>query len=288
MKSRFRTAGALIIAGTMAGLLAACSTSDDPSSTPIAEDCVPAHGDIETLEPGVLTIGAYNYPPFVAVDGDTLTGAEGEALMELAAMECLTPRVLEGTEGSVTIEMVKSGRADVTLGSFYRTAERAEVVRLGAPVYQTTLAMVSTQDVETFDDLQGLTVGAANGFLSNDALKELYGDDFKIYESIGALYADLAAGRVDVVFSGVGPAFAQLELHPVPGAEVIVPPSDERVPATLSPGQTNFITSYDNETLGAALDEDITTLREDGTLEELVVKYQLPVEVAYPDEPNLL
>ncbi len=145
----------LTIVAVLALVLAACGSGDTEDASEASEtaaagdsdeatnddsgavdgDCTPLH-DIVTIEEGYLTVAAYAYPPFSGIDGETLTGAEGEIISEIAAMECLEIKVLPG-DAAAMIPSITSGRADTTIGSWYRTEEREEVVLLGAPVIAT-------------------------------------------------------------------------------------------------------------------------------------------------------
>ncbi|GAA1789266.1 amino acid ABC transporter substrate-binding protein [Planosporangium flavigriseum] len=249
--------------------------------------CKPAHNNVKTIEQGTLTVAAYVYPPFADVKDGKLTGAEGEILTKVAEMECLKIKVVQGAS-SAMIPNVQSKRADTTLGSWYRTAKRAEVVRLGAPVVADRLSLVSASGVSSIQDLKGKKVGSVLGFLWNDDMKKLLGDDYKLYDSAEAEYADLKAGRIEVAVNGSSAAAYQLQKHPIDGAKIKIPGPDPAVKSTLKPGQTQFPVSKDNEDLGKAMDENVATLRKSGELKKILDKYGYVPEASEPGEPNLL
>lgn len=243
---------------------------------------------LKTIAPGVLTVAHYEYPPFAFMDGDKLVGIEGEVMQEIADMECLDIKVVAG-DSSAMITSVQTGRADTTLGSWYRTAKRAEVVRLSAPIVMSPLSVVSTAGVDTVDEIGDLdAIGAGQGLVGVEELQALYGDKLKLYQNNDAEFADFQAGRIDAAILGLGAAVSQMEHYPVEGAEAHPIEPDERLSATVDVGQTNFPVNLDNEALGAAFDEDIQTLREDGFIAKLAEKYGFPAEIAEPGEPNLL
>ena len=296
----------LTIVAVLALVLAACGSGDTEDASEASEtaaagdsdeatnddsgavdgDCTPLH-DIVTIEEGYLTVAAYAYPPFSGIDGETLTGAEGEIISEIAAMECLEIKVLPG-DAAAMIPSITSGRADTTIGSWYRTEEREEVVLLGAPVIADRLTLVSTEGVGTIAELEGNKVGSILGFLWNDDLAGVVGDDLKLYDSGQSMYADLAAGRIDVIVDTYPSAQAVLETTPIDGLQFVVPPPDPAVVSTTKPGQSNFPVNQDNPELVAAMDEIIATLRADGTLEEIVVSHGFQADAADPGEPNKL
>ncbi|MEJ6488959.1 ABC transporter substrate-binding protein [Leucobacter sp. USCH14] len=286
MKHRLTRTAAVGAAAAL--LLAGCSGSGEGSSQAVSEDCVPAHEGVETIKPGVLTVAHYDYPPFAYMEEGEFVGIEGEIMTKIAEMECLDMELVQG-DGSAMITSVQTGRADTTLGSWYRTAEREEVVRLSSPVVTSPLSVVSTSGVKTVDELTELdAVGAGQALVGVEEMQELLGNKLKLYPNNDAEFADFQSGRIDGAILGLGAAVTLLELYPVEGATVEPLEADPRLSATVNVGQTNFPVNLDNESLGKAIDENIAQLREDGTIAELAEKYGFPAEIADPGEPNLL
>jgi len=281
--------------------LAGCSSSDSATDTAAettaaaeetmaAEDpaaCVPAHAGLVTVDAGFLTVAAYEYPPFASIDGETITGAEGQILNEIAALECLEVKVQPGS-GAAMIPAIESGRADTTMGSWYRTADRAKIVLLSDPVIIDQLTLISVEGVDTIEGLVGKKVGSTLGFLWNDDLEKVVGDNLSLYESTQAMYADLASGRIDVIVDTYPSAQSALALTPVEGAQSLVPAPDDRVVSTTKPGQTNFPVNLDNPDLVAAINANLATLRENGMLESIAVEWGFAPSSVAVTEPNLL
>lgn len=270
--------------------LAACGGDTTPTSTaaggaPAA--CTPKHADLKTVTKDNLSVAAYVYPPFSDIQGKSLGGAEGEIITKIAEMECLGVVVVPGAAAAM-IPSITAGRADTTIGSWYRTAEREKVVTLGAPVLADRLTLISKEGVATVPALKGKKVGSILGFLWNDDLKKLLGDDIKLYETGQAMYADLAAGRISVIVDTYPSAQAVLAKTPISGLAFEVPPADPAVVSTQKPGQTNFPVSLQNAALGKAFDENIAELRKSGELKRIAVKYGFLPEAADPGEPNKL
>ena len=285
MKNRLTSIAAL--GAVSALLLAGCSTGETSSSA-VSEDCTPAHDGIETITPGVLTVAHYDYPPFAYMEDGEFVGIEGEIITRIAEMECLDLKLVPG-DSSAMITSVQTGRADTTLGSWYRTAERAEVVRLSAPVVTSPLSVVSTTGVSTVDELAEMdAVGAGQALVGIEELQALLGGRLKLYSTNDAEFADFQAGRIDGAVLGLGAAVTLLELYPVEGATVEPLEPDPRLSATVNVGQTNFPVNLEAEQLGAAIDADIARLREEGVIAELAEEYGFPAEIADPGEPNLL
>ncbi len=286
-----RRYSAMTVSAGLCLTLAACgggSTTDTAASGKASgSGCTPKHEGLRTIQKGSLSVAAYVYPPFSDVKGQTLGGAEGEIVTKIAAMECLGVKVVPGA-ASAMIPSIVSKRADTTIGSWYRTAERQKVVRIGAPVIVDRLTLVSKAGVAAIPDLQGKKVGSILGFLWNDDLKKALGGNVKFYDTSQAMYADLAAGRIDVIVDTYPSAQAVLKTVRIEGLKFEVPPADPAVLSTQKPGQTEFPVSKDNEALGKATDEDIAELRQSGELKSIVVKYGFQPAAADPGKPNLL
>src|SRR5690606_30871663 len=122
--------------------------------------CIPEHEGLQTVKDGVLTVSHVANPPFADSDDGELTGAQGELLSLIAERECLTVEIMPVAVAEA-IPAVQEGRADTTLGSFYRTAERAEIVRLSDPVITVYMSIAAKKGLglKQIDDLIGHNVG---------------------------------------------------------------------------------------------------------------------------------
>lgn len=285
--------GRISVVFLAAGLaISGCSTgsstdADAASSAPATTECVPAHPGLTTVTEGQLTIAAYEYAPFSGIEGDKVTGAEGEILNAIAALECLTAVAQPGAAAAM-IPAVETGRADTTFGSWYRTADRAKIVILSDPVIIDQLTLISVDGVDSIAGLEGKKVGSTLGFLWNEDLAKILGDDLALYETTQALYADLASGRISVVVDTFPSGTAALKNTPIEGAQFKVPAPDERVVATTLPGQTNFPVSLSNPDLGKAINDNLETLRNSGELAKIVEKWGFSPSSVDKTEPNLL
>ena len=280
------TAGAAVLALTCLAA-AGCSTDSNASTGGVSSSCTPAHPDVSTIKKGVLTVAQYSYPPFSTYANGKLTGIEGDVLTRIAEMECLSISVIPG-QAPAMITNVQTGRADTTLGSWYRTKARQEVVNLSDPIVISPLALISKTGVDTVDAISTMKIGAGTGLVALPDLQKLLGGKLKTYPDTDAQMTDLQAGRIDGVVLGLGAAVEALHDHPINGAAVKVIQADPRIASTAAPGQTNFPTNKSKEALGKAINEDIAKLRSDGELKKIAQKYDYPVEATEPGTPNLL
>lgn len=278
-----------IAAGSIAALaaisLAACSGGDAGGGEAAGgEDCTPEY-EFETIEPGVLTLATYDYPPATVIESDSsITGFEGDILTEFAERNCLALNVTSAGGAGAVIPSIETARADIGAGSWYRTDDRAEVVRLSNPTIMDSSAVISTQDLTTEDLDQGYVIGSVSGNLWNDSMSGWLGDDFVIYQDEESIYGDLEAGRIDAIIASAMTADLRFESNPIEGASVNLLEPNDNVPEFARPGQINFPSTIDNDGLGDALDETIEAMREDGTLLEIMESYNLDPSVIEIDE----
>lgn len=269
------TAFAVVLAGCAGG-----------GSSTVAADCEPAH-EFTTITPGEITIASYDYAPATLIDGDGLTGMEGDLITAIAEMECLKLTVTSSGGAGAVIPSVQTGRADLGSGNWLRTTERAEIVYMSTPLWSDPQAIVSTTGL-TSDDLEGKRIGSVAGNLWNDSLQSWLGDDFVIYQDDEAVYSDLAAGRIDGLVASAASANFRFQDVPIDGATVIAVTPNPNVPEFEAVGQVMWPTSLDNPELSKALDENIEALRADGTIAEILEKYGIDPAVGEPGEPTEL
>ena len=265
--------------------LAACSASgSDTADAGGDSDCTPAHPDLQTVSDGQLTVATYDFPPLAIVDGEEMTGVEGDLLQEVAAMECLELVVQAAGGAAAAIPAVETGRADLAAGDWYRTSARAEIVRLSEPVYLDQTGVVSLNGYTT-DDLENIKVGSVAGNLYNDSLSSFLGDGFTIYQDDEAIFGDLEAGRLDAIIGSIPSSAASIDGRGIEGATLEPVTPHPEIPEFDKPGQAGWPTSYDNEALGEAMDENIKALHESGKIVEILQKYDIPESAGEVGEP---
>lgn len=267
-------AGAVVAVAAIG--LAGCSSSGSDSAS---EDCTPAH-EFETVTPGTLTVATYDYPPATIIEGDKLSGIEGEILDEIAKMECLTLTVdVTGGAGGA-IPAVESGRADIAAGSWNRTKARAEIVNLGTGIWTDQYSLASKTPITDPSSLDGKKIGSVVGNFWEADMKAKYGDNYVVYPDAAGVYGDLAAGRIDMVVDGYSAQAQQLEANPIEGVELYDVPVVAGIQAFETPGQINFPYALTNAAIGKAMDADIEKLRADGFIAKVLEKYGVNPELA--------
>src|SRR5260221_12033211 len=121
--------------------------------------CIPKHS-FTTIDKGKLTVAVSIYAPYSGLSSaGAVEGVDGDIVKKIAELECLEGK---GTSvsGAAAIESVASNRADITIGDWYRTAARAKVGGLSAPIYADQSAIYSKAGLATVGDLLWNHVGS--------------------------------------------------------------------------------------------------------------------------------
>ncbi|MDR1513418.1 MAG: transporter substrate-binding domain-containing protein [Propionibacteriaceae bacterium] len=258
-------------------MLSACSGDPEPADSPAAGDdatsaaaCVPAH-TFTTIADGKLTVASPEFPPFSSLIAGSPEGIDTEIARAVAALECLEVEITE-VSYAAAVPAVQTGRADLAVGCYYRTKERAEIVDLSDPLYLDGMGVVSKDGVTSIPDIITKKVGSVDGYLWNEDMQKLMDGKMNIYPSNVEMWADLNAGRIEVGFDSV--AVSQDKAR---GTEfqVAVAAPDDRVAASVKAAQIGFPLVKGNAELLAAVNEDIEKLHADGTIKAIFEKYDV-------------
>jgi polar amino acid transport system substrate-binding protein len=240
-----------------------------------ADSCKP-NAELKTVNPAQITVALTNTPPYSLEKNDQISGIDGDLVKKFAADNCLKISYKIFTyPGAITA--VQTHRADIALGGFYRTAARAKVVELSAPVYLDQLSAVSKDGIDTVDGLKGKKVGTVQGYLWVAELQKLFKSDVSTYPTSLNLAQDLHAGRIDVALDGFGSSAVQNQGHDYP---VKLLKEDKRINATLFPTQTAFLLDKSNASFVEAMNNAIEQYRKDGLIAETLKAYKLDPSAA--------
>lgn len=266
----------------VAGSLAACAR-DSNSGAAVAEDCKPQF-EVDTIEQGVLTVGATDLPPFSAIEAGAPTQVDGEIISAFARAACLEV-VAQPFTYSNAIPALQSDRVDIVIGCWNRTADRAEIVAISDPLYLDQMGLISKDGVTRIEDLLSRKVGTPDGYLWVDDMTALLGDNLKLYPSDVDVANDLKAGRIDVAADSYG---AAVELFKDSGYKVTVAESDDRVAASQQPAQAGFPINRSNTSLLAAINDFLAQAHSDGTIARILEAHGLDASAADTGAPRLI
>jgi polar amino acid transport system substrate-binding protein len=275
----------ILVGGTSIALLAlSLSGCAGSAESAVAKGCQP-ESTFKTISAGFLTVAAPEFAPFSSNKDGKLTGVDADIIKEFAAKNCLDIKV-ESTSYAGTIPAVQSGRADVAIGCYYRTAVRAEIVSLSDPIYTDEMGIISESGVKDIKDLESMKVGTVDGYLWVPDMKKVMGANLTIYPSAVEMQADLKSGRIQAGIDGFGSAVQMYKSdakYKVAGAS-----ADPRVVASKEPAQIGFPIGKDNVDMTKAMDSSIAAMKSSGKIAEVVKSYGLPQSAVETGEPRLV
>lgn len=275
----------MLIGLFLIGLLAACGSSGDSeeSATDTEETTEEASEEetdnadsggatVTTIEEGKLTFGSSGlYRPFnfEDIDGNE-TGFEVELGEAIAKEMGLEPNPVFTQDFGALIEEVNSDRIDIIMGSLTITEERAEAVDFSNPYYTSGPIFYvhkDTDDIETWDDLEGKQVGViASSVYEDTVLEHISEDQLSTYQSDTVALQDLAAGtdRLDMVLTDKIVGLVQIEENNLEIKMVGDLLFEEKIGAAVRKGNQELLDEF-NRALEVVI--------ENGTYEELSVKW---------------
>lgn len=275
----------LLVGGTSIALLALSLTAcGGAAASSVAKGCQP-ESTFKTINAGFLTVAAPEFPPFSSNKDGKLTGVDADVIKEFATKNCLDIKV-ESTAYAGTIPAVQSGRADVAIGCYYRTAIRADIVSLSDPIYTDQMGIISESGVKNIKDLESLKVGTVDGYLWVQDMKKVMGANLTIYPSAVEMQADLKAGRIQAGLDGFGSAVEMYKADSKYKVEGAAP--DARVIASKEPAQIGFPVGKNNTDMTKAIDLSIAAMKSSGKIAEIVKTYGLPQSAADTGAPRLV
>lgn len=252
----------------------------------LAQDCTT---EVTTVEPGKLTVAIYDYPPFNIVNADGSVGGIDPTIAEAVAKDNCLEFVPAVMDPAATVQAVIAGKADLAIGSWNRTAKRAEVLGISAPIYLDPMGILSKDGTDTIEGMIGKKVGTVTGYLWVEQMQELLGDDLSLYPNAVALAQDLAAGRIEVAADGYNyAAYAKLNAGAYEGIEIKLAQPDDRVSASVKAAQAGILYTKGNDALGAAIDATIARLKSEGAIEKALTDEGYDPRVAETGEPWLV
>jgi polar amino acid transport system substrate-binding protein len=274
-----------ILAAT-AVVAASTLTSCGGSSTGAADGCKPQH-KFSTVADRTLTVSTFDLPPYSKVEGNKITGVDGQILKEIAKRECLTIKAMP-LDASAVIPAVQRERADVAVGDWYRTAKRGEIVGLSDPIYTDQMGIISKDGVDSVPGLKGKKVGTVDGYLWVEELETYLGDGLTKYPSSTAMWQDLKSGRIDIAVDSYGSATYANKNTGGGKFTIKVSKKNPAVAASREAPQSAVIMPKKNKALQDAVNAGIEAMKKDGTIAGILKKNGLDASAADTGAPRLV
>ncbi|MGE4532444.1 MULTISPECIES: transporter substrate-binding domain-containing protein [Halomonas] len=220
--------------------------------------------------PTVNVVTDPSFVPFEMMDTETgeMVGFDMDIINELAERAGFEVN-LTTMEFNGIIPAVQTGSQEIAIAGVTITEERAEIVDFSDPYYDSGLRIMVRADndeVETLEDLEGLSVATKIGSTSYDFLQENLGENAEItpYPGTSDMYMALLGGNVDAAFydaPNVG-YFAQTRGE---GRTKVVGP--------LYEGQQYGIVFHQGSEWVEPVNEALAAMKEDGTYDEIYTKW---------------
>ena len=190
-------------------------------------------------------------------------------LARLIAEELGMELVIENVDFNSVVNMVVTGKADAAIAGLTITPEREEEVLFSIPyatAVQSVIVREGYAEIATLEDLVGKIVGVQMSTTGDLFVSEMEGVEVRQYSSGTNAAMDLAAGRVDALMSDSAPA--AIIVSNIEGLVI-------REGIEMDEESYSIAFAKDNTELCEQVNAILEKLIEDGTVEELYLKYTL-------------
>ena len=190
-------------------------------------------------------------------------------LARLIAEELGMELVIENVDFNSVVNMVVTGKADAAIAGLTITPEREEEVLFSIPyatAVQSVIVREGYEEIATLDDLVGKIVGVQMSTTGDLFVSEMEGVEVRLYSSGTNAAMDLAAGRVDAVM-----------IDSAPAASIVSNIEGLVILEGIEMDEESYSIAFakDNTELCEQVNAILEKLIEDGTVEELYLKYTL-------------
>jgi polar amino acid transport system substrate-binding protein len=235
----------------------------------------------DTITPGVIKVATQPYMPYTAVKDGKLVGLDSE-ILQAAAKKLGLKVENQLTDFNGMLGGVHSRRVDISIGGIAWSKEREKQGLFTGPPYYSPPAMAvkGGTNPQTVDDLKGLRLGTVTGYVWVKSIQAVEGAKLQAYPDANGVFADLAAGRLDVGF--LDPLLIIYNEKQRPDQKFkttyLTPPTDDQVKAQpafeyFRPYSTSFYVPKQSPKLEKAISEQIDAMYASGEMTDLIKKY---------------
>ncbi|MBR0510195.1 MAG: transporter substrate-binding domain-containing protein [Clostridia bacterium] len=201
-------------------------------------------------------------------EDDTLVGYDVEVGQKIAEALGVHPRFIEG-EWDGLLAGLEAARYDIMINGVDITPEREEKYAFSTPyAYNRTAVIVRSDDerITKMEDLDGMNT--ANTISSTYAeVAEKYGANVTGVDDLNQTMELLLSGRIDATLNAEVTYYDYMKAHPDAGLKIAVIDLDSTsVAIPMRKGA-------ETQSLLAAVNDALETMRQDGTLKALSEKY---------------
>ena len=220
----------------------------------------------EVLEAGKLTVATSpDFPPFESLEGEAVVGIEVD-IMNLIAEELGVELEIVQMDFDSVLLGIQSAKYDCGMSGITASEDRKENMLFTTPYYNAAQVIVVKEgsDITGKADLDGKKVSVQTGTTADEGCKELLGiDNVSAFAANADAKAALTTGKVD---AWVVDNLTAIQMVEEADGLVIL---DEKM--TEEPYAFAF--AFGSEDLVAAIDEVLTALIADGTVEAIFDNY---------------
>lgn len=250
----------ILVVSAMLLFLAACGSKE--SSTENTGD----NADLNLVKEGSLSFAMSGlYPPLNFKKDGKLTGFDVEIGTEIAKRIGLEANPVTNPWETI-IQGLKANKYDAIIGSMTATEERDKQVDFTNPYYlsgaQIFIAEGNTE-IQSKEDLKGKKIGVIQASTWKDMADEL-SDEVKGYPSDVNALQDLALGRLDAVITD---KIVGVNAKNEKGLKI------EAIGDLLNEDRVSVAVNEGNTALVEKINEAIQSMLDDGTYEEISMKW---------------
>jgi polar amino acid transport system substrate-binding protein len=264
----------LLVATFAAGamLLTGCGGDDEPTTEQTGGDTGTPAADLGLIQEGTLTVCSdIPYPPFEVEDPDKPSGYGGfdmdmmQAIADGLGLELAVQDV--GFDPLASGTVLAAGQCDVGASAMTITEERQAALDFSDPYYDSlqSLLVPPDSDITGIGDLSGKMVGVQTGTTGQIYVNENAPDGTEIvdFPSDAELWPALQAGNIDAILQDLP---VNIEHAKTEGYEVVEEyPTDEQYGFAFAKGEKTALLE--------AVNEQLQTMRDDGTYQEIYDSY---------------
>ncbi|CAM3492338.1 basic amino acid ABC transporter substrate-binding protein [Nocardioides zeicaulis] len=263
-----RSSLALVSTLALATALTACGGSDDSGDS--GKDGSGSASGLTTVSSGTLTVCSdVPYPPFEDFDETAESGFKGfdidvvQAIadgldLELAVKDSSFDALQSG-------QALNAGQCDMAASAMTITDERKAALDFSDGYYDSeqSLLVPEGSDIASIDDLDGKKVGVQQGTTGKSYTEEnASGADIISFPSDAEMFQAIKAGQVDALLQDLP---VNLDHQKAGGFEVVETyKTDEQYGLAMKKGNTALVD---------AVDEQLSTMRDDGTYDDIYNTY---------------
>ncbi|RHW35007.1 cysteine ABC transporter substrate-binding protein [Lysinibacillus yapensis] len=249
--------------------LAACGGNDNANQT----EEQPSNALEQIQEEGTMTVGIMGtYAPYNFMDKNKeYVGFDVDIAKELAErLDVEAEFVAQDFSG--LIPGLQKDKFDILVSQVTITEDRQKQIDFTEPYITNEVKVIVTEsnnDIQSVEDFKGRTIGAVMGtndeaFLRNVLMPEVGKFKLNTYDDVITTLKDLDAGRIDATINNVYALKPIVEENGYKVKAVGEPVKSDQAAVAVKKGNTELV-----EALNAALNE----MKQDGTYEEIFVKW---------------